>query len=140
MKSAFILTGVIGILVLATISLHVFTHLDTGHFLHSTSEGNQSVTIRLNHAGNFVCGQPFFDATYEFAKETFAVGVENVVLSEFEEKTFNFIRTNESFKGNREAYIDHVKDIPRQLIEIVKEDPTVLDSCANFQIAMIGPP
>ena len=34
---------------------------------------------------------------------------------------------------------DHLKLIPRQVIQIVKEDPKVLDSFESFTDAMIGP-
>jgi hypothetical protein len=45
-----------------------------------------------------------------------------------------------STAGDREAWVDHVKDIPGQLVEIIREDPAVVDSCANFSVALVGPP
>ena len=39
-----------------------------------------------------------------------------------------------------EAMQDHLKDIPRQMIGIVKDDPHALDNYDNFAIALLGPP
>jgi hypothetical protein len=36
--------------------------------------------------------------------------------------------------------LDHLKDIPRQIVGIVKDDPSVLESPDKFWIAMAGPP
>ena len=38
-----------------------------------------------------------------------------------------------------EGMVDHLKDIPAQLVDIVKHDPKVLDSYANFKVALMGP-
>ena len=35
---------------------------------------------------------------------------------------------------------DHLKDIPRQVVGIVKDDPKVLVSYDKFMLAMMGPP
>jgi len=35
--------------------------------------------------------------------------------------------------------VDHLKLIPRQVVQIVKEDPHVLDSYQNFVDATFGP-
>ena len=39
-----------------------------------------------------------------------------------------------------EGWIDHIQAIPGQLIAIIREDPAVLDSCANYSVALVGPP
>jgi hypothetical protein len=38
-----------------------------------------------------------------------------------------------------EGMVDHLKLIPRQVVQIVKEDPHVLDSYDNFVAATFGP-
>jgi hypothetical protein len=35
--------------------------------------------------------------------------------------------------------IDHLKNIPREMVGIVKQDPQVLDSYENFLVALRGP-
>jgi hypothetical protein len=38
-----------------------------------------------------------------------------------------------------QAMVDHLKLIPRQLVQIVREDPHVIDSYDNFVVATFGP-
>lgn len=38
-----------------------------------------------------------------------------------------------------EGMVDHLKDIPRQMVGIVKDDPKVLGSYDNFVVALMGP-
>ena len=38
-----------------------------------------------------------------------------------------------------EGMVDHLKDIPQQMVGIVKDDPKVLDSYDNFIVALMGP-
>ncbi len=38
-----------------------------------------------------------------------------------------------------DGMVDHLKDIPRQLVSIVKDDPKVLASYDNFTVALMGP-
>ncbi len=62
-------------------------------------------------------------------------------VHDFEEKVFAWVRASDAFPGDSaEAFVEHVKDIPRQLIAIIREDSSVLDSCANFSVALVGPP
>jgi hypothetical protein len=35
--------------------------------------------------------------------------------------------------------VEHLKDIPRQMVGIVKDDPKVLDSYEAFTVALMGP-
>ena len=35
--------------------------------------------------------------------------------------------------------VDHLKDIPGQMVGIAKDDPKVLDSYDNFVVALMGP-
>ena len=48
--------------------------------------------------------------------------------------------SSEEYGGDAKAFVVHIKDIPGQLIEIILEDPEVLASCANFSVALVGPP
>jgi len=41
--------------------------------------------------------------------------------------------------SSREAMLDHLKGIPRQVVGIVREDPSVLDSYDAFWAALAGP-
>jgi hypothetical protein len=35
--------------------------------------------------------------------------------------------------------VDHLKNIPREMVMIVKRDPTVLESYESFMVALRGP-
>ncbi len=96
-------------------------------------------SIRQNDAP--LCESPFWISLYELTVEVFAVGADKVQVRDFEEKLFAWVRASDEFPGDSaEAFVEHVKDIPRQLIVIIREDSSVLDSCANFSVALVGPP
>ena len=143
-KVILISVGIIAVLGLTAVVLHL-PHFRHGRFAHASPHSGdhfvngESVTIELNPSGFMTCGQPFFDSVYDLTKDVFSVGADNVVLSDYENRMFTLIRNSERFKDDPEPFIDHVKDVMRQTIEIVKEDPEVLDSCENFQVAMVGP-
>jgi hypothetical protein len=35
--------------------------------------------------------------------------------------------------------LDHLKDVPRQIVQIASDDPHVLDNCDRFDVALVGP-
>jgi hypothetical protein len=45
-----------------------------------------------------------------------------------------------SLGGQPEALVDHLQDIPRELVGIAKADPSVLDSFETLLVALRGPP
>lgn len=140
-KLMLVLSGGLSGFILGVVLLHTLPMSKHGYIPNLHAAGTAGTrTIKLNNHKQMVCGKAFFDSSYALAKEVFAVGANNVVLSEFEEKAFEFVRHSDSFSGDKEAYIEQIKDLPRQIIEIVKDDPAVLDSCENFQVAMMGPP
>lgn len=111
-----------------------------GRFLemHRISDAPATVSMRQNDFA--LCGQPFYDAVYALTVETFAKGVENVKLEHYQEQVFALVRSSKEFGGDPEAFVLHIEDIPRQLVEIIREDSEVLDSCENFSVALVGPP
>ena len=114
-------------------------HLEGNHEAADSETGPVTVSIRQND--NSLCGTAMYDDLYALTVEVFAVGAENVNLSDYEQKVFALAVGSEVFSGaSAEAIIDHLKDIPRQLVEIIREDPAVLDSCSNFSVALVGPP
>ena len=99
------------------------------------------VTVSIRQNDHSLCGTAMYDDLYALTVEVFALGAENVNLSEYEQKVFALAIASEEFSGaSAEAIKDHIKDIPRQLVEIIREDPAVLDSCSNFSVALVGPP
>ena len=59
----------------------------------------------------------------------------------FERKSYALFRAFASSHGADPDHLqEHLKAIPRQVVQIVKDDPKVLDSISNFSAALIGPP
>jgi hypothetical protein len=64
----------------------------------------------------------------------------SVDVAEYEQKSFAIFRAFAgSIHANPEGMIDHLKNIPREMVGIVKQDPQVLDSYENFLVALRGP-
>jgi hypothetical protein len=83
---------------------------------------------------------PHFHAFYEITRAAFAQGPGKVDVSAYEQKSFAIFRDFGVAKGVGADHMqDHLKLIPRQVVQIVKEDPKVLDSYDNFVAATFGP-
>ena len=83
---------------------------------------------------------PHIQAFYQTTVAAFAQGPARVDVEAFEQKSFAIFREFGASRGMRpEAMRDHLKLIPRQVVQIVKEDPKVLDSYDNFVAAIFGP-
>ncbi|NKB32450.1 MAG: hypothetical protein GKR91_05070 [Pseudomonadales bacterium] len=103
--------------------------------------GDDSLTFSIRQNDYELCTDQFWVDLYDITVEEFAVGADSVGLAEYENSVFTYVRTSENFPyGDREGWVDHIKAIPAQMIDIVREDPAVLDSCANFSVALVGPP
>lgn len=86
---------------------------------------------------------PFIQQYYELTKASFANGADKVDFAAYQEKSYAIFRAFGGAQGGKAgeaAMLDHLKDIPRQLVGIVEEDPSVLESYDKFWIAMAGPP
>lgn len=82
---------------------------------------------------------PHMRAYYELTVATFAKGTD-IDIDEYEARSFaifrEFARAN---GGSEEAMVDHLKLIPRQIVDIVKENPAVLKDYDAFWVALSGP-
>jgi len=129
------------IVVLSAYSLHSAAepqHGDANQELATSADAPATVSIRQNDGA--LCGTPFYDDLYELTVAVFSIGADKVKAVDYEQQVFALIRSTEEFEGYAEAFVEHAKDIPRQLVEIIREDPAVLDSCSNFSVALVGPP
>jgi len=106
----------------------------------SASHGGP-VTISIRQTDESMCEVPMWVGFYNVTLSAFAHGAAQVEVSEFEKVVFAWIRSSEEIFGDgAEGWVEHIKDIPGQLVTIIREDPAVLDSCANFMVALVGPP
>ena len=77
---------------------------------------------------------------YDLTVETLGNGATSVDFDAYRDKSYAIFRAfGVSMGGNPDMMVDHLKDIPRQLVGIVKDDPRVLDSYKNFTRALMGP-
>jgi hypothetical protein len=78
-------------------------------------------------------------AYYEETVATFANGT-NIDIEAYEARSFEIFRQFARANGRSEqGMVDHLKLIPRQVVDIVKADPSVLQSYDAFWAALAGP-
>jgi hypothetical protein len=83
---------------------------------------------------------PHMHAFYDTTVQAFAGGPAKVDVDAYEQKSFAIFRDfAPKMHMTPEGMVDHLKLIPRQVVQIVKEDPHVLDTYRNFVDATFGP-
>lgn len=83
---------------------------------------------------------PNVRAFYDLTKDRLASSAPNLDFGDYRDKSYAIFRALGTSMGMApEGMVDHLKDIPGQLVEIVKDDPAVLDSFGNFIEALMGP-
>jgi hypothetical protein len=83
---------------------------------------------------------PHMHAFYDTTVAAFAKGPAKVDVDAYEQKCFTIFRAfAPEMHMTPEGMVDHLKLIPRQVVQIVKEDPHVLDNYGNFVAATFGP-
>lgn len=83
---------------------------------------------------------PHIHAFYAAAVAATAKGAANADVPAFEKTSFAIFRDFGASRGMKpEAMQDHLKLIPRQVIQIAKEDPHALDTYESFVEALFGP-
>ena len=100
----------------------------------------QGKTVTLQGGAAEWIKDPHWHAYYDMTKEAFAQGPGKVDVDGFEQKSFALFRDFGTSVGVPPAHMqDHLKLIPRQIVQIVRDDPHVLDSYQNFVDAAFGP-
>lgn len=104
------------------------------------TEAPKSVTVTLQGGAAEWIKDPHWRSYYDMTKEAFAQGPAKVDVGAYEQKSFALFRDFGTSKGVPPEHMqDHLKLIPRQIVQIVREDPHVLDSYQNFVDAAFGP-
>lgn len=93
-------------------------------------QGDQSAWINNDHMRGF----------YALSKEALGNGAPPLNFDSYRETSYAIFRAfGKSMGGSPDMMVDHLKDIPGQMVGIVKDDPKVLDSYENFVVALMGP-
>ena len=83
---------------------------------------------------------PLMKAYYELCVAELGKGADKVDVTAFEQKSYALFRSIAVSKGvNPDALQEHLKAIPRQIVQIVRRDPKTLDSLQTFTDALVGP-
>jgi hypothetical protein len=83
---------------------------------------------------------PHMHAFYEASKAALANGADKVDMPAYEDKARAIFADFAKARGvDPAAMQDHLKLIPRQVVQIAKEDPATLASYDNFMLALMGP-
>jgi uncharacterized protein YyaL (SSP411 family) len=102
------------------------------------SEQPQPTTVDIQGADEWKRA-PQMRAFYDETVATFANGTA-IDVAAYEARSFAIFREFARANGaSEEAMIDHLKLIPRQVVGIVKEDPSVLEDYDSFWAALAGP-
>jgi hypothetical protein len=100
---------------------------------------SESANLQGNDQASWIA-DPHIHAFYEATVAAFAKGPAKVDVDAFEQKSFAIFREFGASRGMAPgAMQDHLKLIPRQVVQIAREDPKVLDSYGNFVAAIFGP-
>jgi hypothetical protein len=98
----------------------------------------QPATVDIQGANEWK-RSPHMRAYYDFTVATFANGT-SIDVDAYEARSFDIFREFARANGaSEEGMVDHLKLIPRQIVDIVKEDPAVLQSYDTFWAALAGP-
>ena len=149
MKIAFgLIAAVVGLFVFG-IALHgpwlqgsEASHMiSTLHGQSADTADNGAVTVSMAQNDFDLCDEDFYIGFYEVTRSVYAANAGAVSVAELESATFNYIRNYPAMSdAEAEAWVEHIDLIPGQLVDIIAEDPEVIDSCANFSVALVGPP
>lgn len=120
-------------------------HIANMHSPQGSPHATQGETVTVDLQGGYEEWRksPFIHQFYDLTKASFANGADKVDFAAYQEESYAIFRAfggKDGGKAGEEAMLDHLKDIPRQMIGIMKDDPAVLESYDKFWIAMAGPP
>ena len=101
--------------------------------------GSATINMQGDH-GRFV-NSPHVRAFYDLSVATLGPAApRRPDIAAYERKSYALFRAlGESWGMGGAVMQDHLKLIPRQVVQIVKDDPHVLDSYEAFLEAMLGP-
>ncbi|HEY2752064.1 hypothetical protein [Phenylobacterium sp.] len=103
-------------------------------------EAKAETTANLQGDQQRWINDPHMHAFYETTIAAFANGPSKVDVAAYEQKCMAVFGDFGVKQGvGAKAMQDHLKLIPRQVVQIVKDDPKVLDSYDNFVSATFGP-
>jgi hypothetical protein len=81
-----------------------------------------------------------FRKFYTLSVEMLGSETDEVDVELYEQRSFTIFRAAAISLGvDPDAMIDHLKNIPREMVTNIRRDPTILDSYESFNVALRGP-
>ena len=119
---------------------HLRAHLHGGpHHAGAAQPGQPGFNMQGNDQAAFFAN-PNAHAFYDLSVKTFAGGADKIDFPAYQQQSYAIFRALGSSMGVApQAMQDHLKDIPAQRVQIVKDDPTALKDYQSFVTAMVGP-
>jgi hypothetical protein len=106
----------------------------------AAQHGGTTANLQGNDSAAWMAN-PNIHRFYDLSKATLGHGTAGVDVAAYEQKAYAIFRDFGASMGMKpEAMQDHLKLIPRQMVQIVKDDPHALDTYDSFTNAMVGPP
>ena len=110
-----------------------------GHAAKHAPPGQASINLQGNDTAAFMTN-PNIRAYYDLTVKTFAGGPDKVNFPVYREQSYVLFRAMGVAMGvGPGAMQAHLKDIPGQVLQIVREDPAVLKDFEAFKVALVGP-
>ena len=110
-----------------------------GHGAKHAPPNQASINLQGNDTAAFMAN-PNIRAYYDLTVKTFAGGADKVNFPAYREQSYVLFRAmGVSMDVGPAAMQDHLKDIPGQVLQIVREDPAVLKDFEAFKVALVGP-
>jgi len=83
---------------------------------------------------------PHWHEFYTLSVEMLRTTPNSVDVGDYEQKSYAIFRAfARSIGADPDGMIDHLKAIPREMVGIAKDDPSVLESYESFLVALRGP-
>jgi hypothetical protein len=104
----------------------------------NAASGDVTVNIQGDQAAWIA--NPNVRAFYDLTRDLLAPSAPKLDFGDYRDKSYAIFRAlGTSMGASPEGMVDHLKDIPQQMVGIVKDDPKVLDNYDNFIVALMGP-
>jgi hypothetical protein len=107
---------------------------------HGTAPPSGDVTVNVQGDQSRWIDNDYMKSFYALSVERLGKAAPKLDFDDYRDRSYAIFRAFGTSMGmSPEGMVDHLKDIPRQMVGIVKDDPKVLDNYDNFVVALMGP-
>jgi hypothetical protein len=102
--------------------------------------GGETITLEAQAVNPEWESNEYSHKFYELSVKMLGVEAQTLEVAAYERRSYAIFGAFAVSVGiDPVGWVDHLKNIPRELVMIVEEDPTTLDSFENFLLALRGP-